>query len=284
MQPVADQAAGLRRLLAAGQVRTVCIAGAMPRVGRSTIASNLALALSRQGGDVLALDCCDGTRQLADLLGVPQARELLDVIQQDSPGVGAVQARAGLRLLRAGGTLRRLRQATDDIGPWLGGVLDSVREGAEAVVIDSPANALAPAAAASDLVLVTTPDPQSVTHSYRMVKRLVTENGRRRMFVLVNRAPSTSHADRIFGNLSRTAGEFLGVTVQYLGFVPDDERIGRAAALCRPVLDAFPRSAAAQALRECARNVHGWPASGENTLAPFAQRLVNAARLTAHYA
>jgi MinD-like ATPase involved in chromosome partitioning or flagellar assembly len=72
--------------------------------------------------------------------------------------------------------------------------------------------------------------------------------------------------------------------VQYLGWLPDDECIVRAAAAGQAVVDAFPFSPAAQALRECARNVHGWPGSGENSLAPFARRLVNASRIAAQYA
>jgi flagellar biosynthesis protein FlhG len=176
-----------------------------------------------------------------------------------------------------------LRRAPDEIAAWLSEVLDSLRDTADLLVIDTPVQALAPAVAASDLILVTTPDAQSLMHTYSIIKRLAAHGGQRRGFVLVNRAASAAQARRIFGNLARTAEDFLGVAVQYLGWLPDDDCITRAAAARRAVLDAFPFSSAAQALRECARNVHGWPASGESSLAPFAQRLVNASRLAAQY-
>jgi flagellar biosynthesis protein FlhG len=261
------------------------VAGAPAGCGRTTVAANLAVALARQGSRVLLLDCCTGAQRAAHLLGAAPGVDLLDAMQGPGRGQAArTRCRAGVDLLQADRMLRSLRRAPDDIAPWLSEVLDSLRESSDLLVIDSPAQALAPAAAASDLILVTGPDASSLTHSYRMVKRLAADSGRRRAFVLVNRAPSAAHAGRIFGNLSHTASQFLGVALDYLGCLPDDDCIGRAAAAGQPVLDAFPHSPAARALRECARNVHAWPASAETTLAPFAQRLVNAARVTAQYA
>jgi flagellar biosynthesis protein FlhG len=231
------------------------------------------------------VDCCAGGPRAAHLLGATPGVDLLDALQAAGGGRGAlVRCRSGLNLLQADRTLRSLRRAPEQIAAWLSQVLDTVRESADMLVIDSPAQALAPAAAARDLILVAGPDAQSLTHSYRTLKRLAADTGRRRASVLVNRAPSAVHARRIFGNLARTAGEFLGMTLDDLGWLPDDECIRAAAAAGQPVLDLFPHAPVARALRECARNVHGSRAGRESTLEPFAQRLVNAARLAAQYA
>jgi flagellar biosynthesis protein FlhG len=282
---VTDQASGLRRLLAGSTVRTVCVAGAPSGCGRTTVAVNLAVALARQGARVLLVDCCTGGQRAAHLLGATPGVDLLDAMQVAGGGRAAlVRCRTGLNLLQADRTLRSLRRAPDQIASWLSQVLDSVRESADMLVIDGPAEALAPAAAARDLILVTGPDAQSLTHSYRTLKRLAAQTARRRAFVLVNRAPSAAHASRIFGNLARTASEFLGMTLDELGWLPDDECIREAAAAGQPVLDLFPHAPVGRVLRDCARNVHGWRSSMESTLEPFAQRLVNAARLAAQYA
>jgi flagellar biosynthesis protein FlhG len=282
---LADQAAGLRRLLAGASVRTICVTGGVAGCGRTTLAANLAAALSRHGSRVLLLDGCSGTPRAAHLLGGEPGVDLLDALKGAGRGVSALtRCGTNLDVLQADRTLRSLRRAPDEIAAWLSEVLESLREAADLLVIDAPVQALAPAAAASELILVTTPDPSSLTHSYGIIKRLAAHGGQRRGFVVVNRAASATQAKRIFGNLARTAEDFLGTAVQYLGWLPDDDCIAQAAAAGRAVLDAYPFSPAAQALRECARNVHGWPASGESTLAPFAQRLVNASRITAQYA
>lgn len=280
-----DQASGLRRLLAGPSVRTLCVAGAPPGCGRTTVAVNLAVALARQGARVLLVDCCAGERRAAHLLGAPPGVDLLDAMQVAGGGKAAlVRCRPGLNLLQADRTLRSLRRAPDQIASWLSQVLDSVRESADLLVLDSPAEALAPAAAAQDLILVTGPDADGLTHGYRTLKRLAAQTARRRAFVLVNRAPSAAHARRIAGNLARTAGEFLGMNLDELGWLPNDGCIAQAAAAGQPVLDLFPHAPVARALRECARNVHGRRSGMESTLEPFAQRLVNAARLAAQYA
>jgi flagellar biosynthesis protein FlhG len=281
---LADQATGLRRLLAGASVRTICVAGGVAGCGRTTLAANLAAALSRQGSRVLLLDGCSGAPRAAHLLGGQPGVDLLDALKGPGRGISALtRCAANLDVLQADRTLRSLRRAPGESAAWLSDVLDSLRDAADLLVIDAPVQALAPAVAASDLILVTTPDAPGLMHSYSIIKRLAAHGGRQRGFVLVNRAASAAQARRIFGNLAKTAEDFLGAGLQYLGWLPDDDCIGRAAAAGRAVLDAFPFSPAAQALRECARNVHAWPASGESTLAPFTQRLVNASRIAAQY-
>lgn len=279
-----DQAAGLRRLLAGGGVRTICVAGGVAGCGRTTVAANLAVALSRLGSRVLLLDGCGGALRAAHLLGAEPGVDLLDALTGSAKGGAALtHCGANVDVLQADRTLRSLRRAPDESAAWLSDVLDSLREAADVLVIDAPIQGLAPAVAAGDLILVTTPETTSLMHCYGIIKRLAAHGGHRHARVLVNRASSAAQAKRLSDHLARTAQDFLAASVQYLGWLPDDECIARAAVIGQPVLDAFPNSSPAHALRECARIVHGWPASGESSLAPFAQRLVNASRLAAQY-
>lgn len=53
---IADQAAGLRRLMAGSAGRLVAVVGSGPAVGATSVTLNLAAALMQQGKDVLLLD------------------------------------------------------------------------------------------------------------------------------------------------------------------------------------------------------------------------------------
>jgi len=55
-QVIADQADGLRRLMAGSNGRLVAVVGSGPAVGATTVTLNLAAALMQQGKDVLLLD------------------------------------------------------------------------------------------------------------------------------------------------------------------------------------------------------------------------------------
>ena len=54
-QVIADQADGLRRLMAGSNGRLVAVVGSGPAVGATTVTLNLAAALMQQGKDVLLL-------------------------------------------------------------------------------------------------------------------------------------------------------------------------------------------------------------------------------------
>ena len=131
------------------------------------------------------------------------------------------------------------------------------------------------------LILVDVPSPEAMTGSYRLIKRLSLEGGRRRVHVLVNRPRSPAHGDKIFGNLSATSKRFLNLPLEFLGCVPDDQRMLHAARLRQMVVEAFPESECARGMRECADAVLSWSYTGEDGFADFAIRLVDNARMHA---
>ena len=126
-------------------------------------------------------------------------------------------------------------------------VLETLREDVDVLLVDAPPGDLVWSAAAGDLILLAGPGAHAMTESYRLIKRLNVDGGRRRMHILANRMQSASHADKIFGNLSATSKRFLNLPLEFLGCIPDDERMLRAARLRQMVVEAFPES-------DCARS------------------------------
>jgi len=275
---VLDQATGLRRLLAQSALRTIAIGSAGPTAGRSVITANLAVALARQGRGVVVLDCAPARGSAGWLLASQPPADLVAVGARDlratfAEGVGGVRVARAPRL----GVARSFESASAHLAQ----VLETLREDVDVLLVDAPPGDLVWGAAAGELIVLTGPGAQAMTESYRLIKRLNVDGGRRRMHILANRMQSASHADKIFGNLSATSKRFLNLPLEFLGCIPDDERMSRAARLRQMVVEAFPESECARAVRECADAVLRWNYTGEDGFADFAIRLVDNARMHA---
>lgn len=275
---VLDQATGLRRLLAQSALRTIAIGSAGPTAGRSVITANLAVALARQGRGVVVLDCAPARGSAGWLLASQPPADLMAVGARDlratfAEGVGGVRVARAPRL----GVARSFESASAHLAQ----VLETLREDVDVLLVDAPPGDLVWSAAAGELIVLTGPGAQAMTESYRLIKRLNVDGGRRRMHILANRMQSASHADKIFGNLSATSKRFLNLPLEFLGCIPDDERMSRAARLRQMVVEAFPESECARAVRECADAVLRWNYTGEDGFADFAIRLVDNARMHA---
>jgi flagellar biosynthesis protein FlhG len=277
-----DQAAGLRRRLARGATRTITIASAAAGTGRSLIAANLAVALARHGRGVLLLDCAWGRGSSGWMLGAQPGGDLLEAASGAAPAAALVaEGVAGVRVAQAGALVAALARFPEPDPYRLAQVFEALREDAELLLVDALPADLVWGAAAGEMILLVGPGAQEITASYRLIKRLHAESGGRRIHVLVNRAHSPTHADRIFGNLSVTSRRFLNLPLESVGRIPDDERMARAAQLRQTVVEAFPEAGCARAFGDCAETLLRRNYSGEDGFADFGIRLVETARIRA---
>jgi len=274
-----DQAAGLRRLLARGVPRTIAIASAAAGAGRSLITANLAVALARRGRAVLVLDCTSRRGNAGWLLGAQPGSDVLEAARGIAPATSLVaQGVAGVRVVQAGALLAGLARLPEASSYRLAQLFETLQEQADLLLVDAPPADLVCGAAAGEMILLVGPDAPAMTASYRLIKRMHAGGGRRRIHVLVNRAHSPTHADRIFGNLSATSSRFLKLPLESVGCIPDDERMARAARLRQTVIEAFPEAGCAGALGDCAETLSRWSYPGEDGFADFGIRLVETAR------
>ncbi|WP_431273506.1 flagellar biosynthesis protein FlhG [Variovorax ureilyticus] len=230
---VADQADGLRRLLAHTPTRVIAIAGMSRGDGATTTTMNLAAALVHQGKDVLLIDEQDSDHASAGALW-----------RIDVPGVAAEcgvevlpasHASADPRTLRHGGVVL-IDAALDDEGR------------------------LSPLAQRADeLVLALQPNAASITAAYAGIKRLHYAHGLRQLRFLVNRASGAGEAQKIMTNLANTGSRYLAVSLEPAGWVHADAHHADARRLGLTVVEAFPASPAAVDFRRIAADVLRWP-------------------------
>lgn len=262
-----DQAEGLRRLLAGNQTRLINVLAGKSRVGKTSVAINLAVALSRSGKDVLVLDENNSPNNLLDGLGLYGRHDLLDVAQGKCMVREALLGSKGFAVLPTA----RARQASIKLSvveqQRLQNALTEVSNGVDVMLVDaalSSGQAIATSLAnGAALLLVIDATTSGITESYAYIKRLAMENGRLRFDVLVNKVDDEQAALTVFANMAALARRDLSTRLEYAGYIPRDDKLPRAARLGQSVLEAFPKAASAPAFFDLAQNVMRLPVHRE---------------------
>lgn len=250
-----DQAEGLRRMLGGKRPRVFTFLSALQGHDKALMLMNLCSSLACAGSDVVLLDAFAGPESALARL-VPPGRSLADVAAGRASIEDVVERQAqgfSVAALQGG----RAGVATGE--PAIAGLERAFAElslQAGTVIIDShcdvdqgfPLRSMAQ----GEIVIQVTPHPASIKEAYGTIKRLNAKLGRRPFSVLVTGA-SEDQACKVFDNMATAASRYLAVSLEFIGSVPTDDHVKRAAGLGRPVTDAFPLAVASVAFRRLAQ-------------------------------
>ena len=270
-----DQAEGLRQLLVRHGVaepldaevsgsnllpQVITVAGGKPGGGRTSATINFAAALARSGKDVLVLDENRAPNNSLDRLGLRARYDLLDVVQGKCAPREAILTSRGISVLstaRAMSALATLKQAEQ---LRLEKALAEMSNCVDVMLVDAAmlnGRAAVSSSMASPAVLLVVVDVTSsgITESYALIKRLALENARLHFGIVVNRAPDEKAAIRVFDNMAIVAHRKLAARLEYLGYIPPDDRLKRATQLGRPVVEAFPAAVSAKSYMDLSQKL-----------------------------
>ncbi|MDP2805722.1 MAG: cellulose synthase operon protein YhjQ/BcsQ [Gallionellaceae bacterium] len=258
--PLIDQADGLRRMLARSNARVVTVVGARSGLGATSVVLNLASAWAWSGKEVLILDEHLTTNNVANSLALKPRYDLLNVVRGDKT-LHQVMLRAGdgvkvLPVARATIALPKLDEVERE---RFSSTLTHAARGMDVVLVDASARAFSSVSTSlsgdEPMLLVLTGTASGITESYSMLKQMTRQNGRQVFDIVVNKVKNEAEARAIFDNMALLAERNLQVQLVYMGYIPVDEKLQRATQLCRPVMEAFPRSPCAIAFNELAQNL-----------------------------
>ena len=250
--------------LARPAVRTLAVASGKGGVGKSTVAANLAVALGQLGARVVLFDGDLAQANLDLLLGVSSRWDLGHVLRGEKRLEQIViEGPAGVRLVPAASGDCDLADLDDFRREGLYRELSRLALDADLVLIDTASGASRLtsqfARAATELVIVTTPEPTSYSDAYGLIKVLVAQGLGVTPSVLVNRAASVEEAEEVAHDLGSLTRRFLRLNVDSLGAIPDDPAVGQAIRRREPVVCAFPKSPSALAFRTLAQRLWARP-------------------------
>lgn len=265
----AEGGAWLASMRPAKAARVVAIASGKGGVGKSHLSCNLALAIAQGGVRTLLVDGDLGMANVDVLLGLGGRRHLGELLDgQASLSEVLLGHREGLQVVPGASGLAELADLPPEQLAACAGALAQMEQGAELVLLDLGAgvgkNVLALAAAADELVVVTTPEPTAIADAYSLVKVLGAKLPALRLHLVVNQAESEEEAQAVACRLQAVVERFLPATqLPSLGWVPKDPAVGRAVRQQRPFLEAQPLAPASRAVLRLSAELLGRPKPNE---------------------
>lgn len=232
-------------------------------VGKTNLAVNLAIQLARLGKRCILLDADLGLANVDVLLGLTPERNLGhifegmdidDILCPSGYGFSILPATSGGTELTALSTGQKLELLT---------AMDELEDQVDILLVDTGAGVgdtvLYFNVAAQERLLVLTPEPTSLTDAYALIKVLHLRHGVGRFHVIVNMAASDREAKDVFARLAGACDHFLkGVSLDFLGVVPQDAAVRRAVTHQVPVCVHASDSPAAAAVTRIAQTMAAW--------------------------
>ena len=286
---VGDQAAGLRRLLGQTGFQVITVMSGQQGAGKTAATVNLAVALARSGRDVLIIDQDRHGRGACAALGLTPRFDVSDVLEGRCTLESLIlNGPDNVQVLPIGGGFNRLGRLSERDQEWLAQSFNSLQCGVDVVLVDmeeaTDPDALPLGLAASEIMVVLPPGNAAITQGYTLVKRLAHNFGKRRFRLLLNRMTSPEEAQAVAHNFAYTAERYLGVSIDYLGYIPMDERLTRAGDMRTSVVEAFPVAQSTSQFRKLADGLLRWPQpSSLGSVGGFMQRVIQGGRLVESY-
>ena len=259
---VGGYAVGSLEVTTRPMARVIAVTSGKGGVGKTNIAVNLAVALTRLGQRVCLLDADLGLAN-ADVLCSLTPRLTLEHVVSGRCRLAEAMllAPGGFRLIPGACGVARLADLAGADRLALLGQLEALERVTDTLIIDTGAglsrNVLAFAAAAQQVVVVTTPEPTALTDGYGMIKALLQQSAGSRIDLLVNMVCHAGEGDSVFTRMDRVSRTFLKRPLGFAGSVPIDQAVREAVRHRVPFTLYAPDNPATAALDRLARRVSG---------------------------
>ena len=258
------------------------IASGKGGVGKTTISTNLAVALAESGRHVMLFDGDLGLANAQLSLGIQAdynfshvisgEKTLKEIIVRGPAGLYVVPGASGV------GKMADLNEAE------LRGVVQSFSsfdEPLDYLIVDAAAG-IAPSVttflkACHQTLVVVRDEPSSIADAYGIIKVLATEHDYTHLGLIPNGVPDQRSGQLLFQRLNAVCLKFLNVDLEYTYSIETDEMVLEAARKYAPVMTHAPGSAAARDFRKLAKEVALLPPvhSGDGGLQFFIERMVS---------
>lgn len=235
-------------------------------VGKTFISANLAAALTRQGLRVLVLDADLGLANLDVVLNLYPKVTLHDVFTGRAALEDAiVAAPGGFHVLLAGSGMVEYSRLTPEVRNQLIHTIDTLAPRYDVVLLDTGAGisdvVLFSLSLASEILVVATPEPTSLTDAYAAMKVLVTQQKRHSMRLVINQAARAGDGRAITGQLQQVLNRFVStesgmpMRLIHMGDIPADQAVRDAVMRRQLLMQSTPACPAALAIAQLATRV-----------------------------
>lgn len=264
---MADQAEKLRNIIKAQSLprkqaaRVITVTSGKGGVGKSNTAINLAIQFRRMDQRVIILDADFGLANIEIMFGTVPKYNLYDLIYQgknikDIITWGPME----VGFISGGSGIVGMANLSKDYLNYIIQNLIELDSMADVIIVDTGAGisdaVLEFLVASNEILLVTTPEPTSITDSYSLLKAL----NRHSRFspdytsinVLANKVKNEEEGSGLYYKLNAVVSRYLKLPIEYLGYIPQDEQLARSVMQQTPISLQNPAAKSALAYRSAA--------------------------------
>ncbi|MBB6674614.1 MinD/ParA family protein [Cohnella nanjingensis] len=280
-----DQAQALRHLVhsrdpaSARATRIVTVTSGKGGVGKSNFSLNFALALQNRGYSVLLFDADIGMANIDVLLGTPAKYNLFHLLKREKSIWEIIQVGpSGLQFIAGGSGFQDLIRLSEQELEYFASEIAKLHGHVDYLLFDTGAGlskeTLRFISAADETIVVTTPEPTSITDAYALIKMVKTMGHDAAFRLVVNRVEGDREGRQTADNIRQVARTYLDLDLPLLGFVPDDANVSRAVKRQTALSIVYPDSPAARGIDDIASAyVHEERRAPERNIKGFLQRM-----------
>jgi len=263
-----DQAEQLRKMMqqteSKPKARVITVTSGKGGVGKTSISINLAIQLTRLGKRVVVFDADFGLANIEVMLGVRPQYNLADMMFRGKDLSDIItQGEEGISFISGGSGIQELASMNREQVMFLTSRLIALDKYADVIIVDTGAgisdSVLEFVLASTEVLLVATPEPTSITDAYALLKAL----NRKEEFVkehtsikmISNRVKNEAEGQNVYEKMSVVSEKFLNIPITYLGPVPMDEQISKAVMRQKPVSVINPDAPSAKAIKQIAEKL-----------------------------
>lgn len=262
-----DQAEQLRNIIKANShpqrplARVITVTSGKGGVGKSNTSINLAIQFRKMGQKVIILDADFGLANIEIMFGTVPKHNLSDLIYQGK-NIKEIITWGPMEVgfISGGSGVAALSNITKDNLSYIIQNLAELDSLADTIIIDTGAGisdaVLEFLVASQEILLITTPEPTSITDSYSLLKALCRHpdfsKEETKVRMIANRVRKTGEGENLYNKLYSVVKNYLRTPMEYLGEIPEDGQLSKAVMQQKPVSLENPGAKSALAYEEIA--------------------------------
>lgn len=265
-----DQASQLRNIIKKNEIvsdqpaRILTVTSGKGGVGKSNIAINLAIQMRKLGRRVIILDADFGLANIEIMFGIRpefnmshviyEGKSVKDIITWGPMDVGFISGGSGITGLE--------NLATKSINHVIKNLM-KLNDIADVIIIDTGAGISSSVmqflVASPEILLVTTPEPTSITDSYSLVKSLEKapdfSSGLTKIKIISNKVDSEAEGKVVYEKLNAVIKKYIKIDTSYVGAIPEDSQITKSVRQQVPISLMYENAKATKAYESIADNI-----------------------------
>lgn len=260
-----DQAESLRKL-ANGEIevkptkkaKIITVTSGKGGVGKSNFVVNLGISLQKMGKKVLIFDADIGMGNDDVLMGVYPKYNMFDVIKGREINDIVEEGPCGIKLLAAGSGINRIEDLQQNERDLFLEKLEAL-DGYDYIIMDTGAginrSVLAFIACSEELIVLTTPEPTSLTDAYSLMKATDNFKIKDKAKIVINKSFTKEEGIQTYEKFKSAVNRFLSIKVSYLGQILDDRKLIQGVREQVPFVISYPNSDAAKGINEIVQKI-----------------------------